>query len=259
ALIALLRDPRETVRRAVVKALAEIEAPGVPDLLRAALLDESGLVRQQAVASLGRLQAPDTAAALLPLLEDVDPRMRFVTLRALGHLRNPEVVASVLPFLGDARKELRFAAVEALGDIRAPAAVRPLTAILTDSDRNLRRVAADSLGWIADARAAARLVEILGDPGVQSAAAEALRRMGLAALSELERGFAGAGAEARRLIVNLTGKLEDRRARRLLLSALADDSASVRAEAALALGDGGFLEAVRPLMDLKASDPSPVA
>jgi HEAT repeat protein len=33
----------------------------------------------------------------------------------------------------------------------------------------------------------------------------------------------------------------------------------VRAEAALALGDGGFLEAVRPLMDLKASDPSPVA
>jgi HEAT repeat protein len=59
--------------------------------------------------------------------------------------------------------------------------------------------------------------------------------------------------------VNLTGKLEDRRARRLLLSALADDSASVRAEAALALGDGGFLEAVRPLMDLKASDPSPVA
>ena len=31
----------------------------------------------------------------------------------------------------------------------------------------------------------------------------------------------------------------------------------MRAEAALALGDGGFLDAVRPLMDLKAADPSP--
>jgi HEAT repeat protein len=51
--------------------------------------------------------------------------------------------------------------------------------------------------------------------------------------------------------------MEDRRARRLLLAALADDSALVRTEAALALGDGGFLEAVRPLMDVKASDPSP--
>ena len=51
--------------------------------------------------------------------------------------------------------------------------------------------------------------------------------------------------------------MEDRRARRLLLSALADDSAQVRTEAALALGDGGFLDAVQPLMDVKASDPSP--
>ena len=80
--------------------------------------------------------------------------------------------------------------------------------------------------------------------------------MAAAALPEVERAFTGAGAEVRRLIVHLVGKLEDRQGRRLLLSALADDSAQVRAEAALALGDGGFLEAVRPLMDLKAADPS---
>jgi len=58
--------------------------------------------------------------------------------------------------------------------------------------------------------------------------------------------------------VDIVGRLEDRRGRRLLLAALADDSAPVRAEAALALGDAGLLEAVRPLMDLKASDPSPL-
>ena len=57
--------------------------------------------------------------------------------------------------------------------------------------------------------------------------------------------------------MNVVGRLDDRRARQLLLAALADDSAPVRAEAALCLGDGGLLDAVRPLMDLKASDPSP--
>jgi HEAT repeat protein len=40
------------------------------------------------------------------------------------------------------------------------------------------------------------------------------------------------------------------------LSALADDSALVRADAVHALGDGGFREALRALMDLKASDPA---
>jgi HEAT repeat protein len=81
--------------------------------------------------------------------------------------------------------------------------------------------------------------------------------MGLAALAEIERAYPGASPEVRRLLVDLVGKLEDRRARRLLLSALGDASHPVRAEAALALGDGGFMEALRPLMELKSSDPSP--
>ena len=41
--------------------------------------------------------------------------------------------------------------------------------------------------------------------------------------------------------------------------ALADDSPKVRAEAALALGDAGLMEAVRPLMDIKSQDPFPEA
>jgi HEAT repeat protein len=66
------------------------------------------------------------------------------------------------------------------------------------------------------------------------------------------------GAEARRLLVDLAGRFEDPGTRRLLLAALDDPSPAVRAEAAAALGDGGFREALRSLLDRKASDPSPL-
>jgi HEAT repeat protein len=134
--------------------------------------------------------------------------------------------------------------------------VPPLLTRLQDDDATVRRAVVAALGEIGDARAARPLTQLLGDPALQPAALEALRHMALSALPEVERAFAAAAPDVRRLIVDLVGKLEDRQGRRLLLAALADDSAQVRAEAALALGDGGFLEAVRPLMDLKASDPS---
>jgi HEAT repeat protein len=73
----------------------------------------------------------------------------------------------------------------------------------------------------------------------------------------VERAYSGASPEVRKLLVDLAGRLDDPAAARLLLIALADDSAHVRAEAALALGDGEHREALRALMDLKASDPSP--
>jgi HEAT repeat protein len=85
---------------------------------------------------------------------------------------------------------------------------------------------------------------------------EALRRMGPAALPEVERAFTALAPEVRRLLVDLVGRIEDRRASRLLLAALADLSPEVRAEAALALGDGAYLDALRPLMSLKSTDPS---
>jgi HEAT repeat protein len=102
-------------------------------------------------------------------------------------------------------------------------------------------------------------VAVLADPALQAAALEALRRLGPPALPEMERAFASPTLEpeTRRLLVDLAGRLEDPTARRLLLAGLADPSAPVRVEAALALGEGGFREALRPLLELKSSDPSP--
>jgi HEAT repeat protein len=128
---------------------------------------------------------------------------------------------------------------------------------MDDEDGTVHRAATSALGEIGDSRAAGRLAAALPDPGLQGAALEALRRLGPAALPELEEAFSGAPPESQRLIVDLVGRMEDRRARKLLFGALEGADPSVRAAAAEALGEGGFLEAVRPLLDLKARDTSP--
>jgi HEAT repeat protein len=128
-----------------------------------------------------------------------------------------------------------------------------------DPDATVRRAAVGALGEIRDPRATGRLLGALADPGLQAAALEALRRLGAAALPEMERAFAASTLEAdpRRLLIDLAGRLEDPKARRLLLAGLDDPDPAVRAEAAAALGDGGFREALRPLLEKKAGDPSP--
>jgi HEAT repeat protein len=128
-----------------------------------------------------------------------------------------------------------------------------------DPDATVRRAAVGALGEIRDPRGAGRLLAALADPGLQGAALEALRRLGPSALPEMERAFAASTLDAaeRRLLVDLAGRLEDPSARRLLLAGLDDPSPAVRAEAAAALGDGGFREALRPLLDRKSNDPSP--
>jgi HEAT repeat protein len=57
--------------------------------------------------------------------------------------------------------------------------------------------------------------------------------------------------------VDLAGRLDDPAVLRLLLAGLGDESAAVRAEAATALGDRGFREALRPLLERRSSDASP--
>jgi HEAT repeat protein len=158
--------------------------------------------------------------------------------------------------LEDEHWSVRSAAAGALGRIRSAKATPALLARLEDEDDTVRRAAAGALGELGDPRAAARLVQALASAALQATALEALRRLGAAALPELERAYLSADSELRRLLVHIAGRLEDPRARRLLLSALADDSALVRADAVHALGDGGFREALRALMDLKASDPA---
>ena len=261
----------------------------MPDLLRAALLDESSLVRQQAVLSLGNAGGPrDRGASSCPLLDDPDPKMRFVTLRALGQLRNPDAVPRLLPLPGRraqgaalrrgggaGRHPRRRGRAPAHGRARRPrpqpaargrgepgrdrrpaggaaAAAGPRGRALERALRGghrarahpqrqgharaagarcgttTRRCAAPR--WPRWARSATRAppaawCELLPDPGLQRRPRRPAPDGPRWPCPRWSARSPASGPEARRLLVDLPGKLEDRRARQLLLAALADDSA----------------------------------
>jgi HEAT repeat protein len=255
-LLPFLEDGDPKMRFATLRALGQIRNPEAVPRVVAFLSDSHKELRFAAVEALGTIRAAAAVRPLLDVLLDPDRNLRRAAAESLGHVADPQAVPSLLLALEDEHWSVRCAAATALGRIRNGKATPALLARLGDEDATVRRSVIAALGELGDARAAGRLVQALGDPGLQASAQEALRHLGAAALPELERSFAGAPPEVRRLLVDIVGRLEDRHVRRLLLAALADDSAAVRAEAALALGDSGSLEAVRPLADLKASDPA---
>jgi vesicle coat complex subunit len=220
------------------------------------LTDSLKELRFAAAEALGEARAFVAVAPLTGILQDPDRNLRRAAAESLGHIRDPQAVPALLLVLDDPHWSVRCAAAAALGRIRSPKATSGLVARLDDADATVRRAAITALGEIGDARAARHLIEHLEDPGLQSSALDALRGMGAMALAEIERALVLVSAEVRRLLVNLIGKLDDRRAVKVLLASLSDPIPAVRAEAALVLGDVGHLEAVRPLTQLKAVDPS---
>jgi HEAT repeat protein len=193
------------------------------------------------------------------VLRDADRNLRRAAAESLGEIGDPQAAVALLVTLEDEHWSVRCAAAAALGRIGSPKAVQALVARVDDPDVTVRRAAVSALGEVREASAAGRLLAALADPALQGAALEALRRLGTSALPAMERAFGGRTlpAEPRRLLVDLAGRLEDPAARRLLLAGLQDESPAVRAEAATALGDGGFREALRPLLERRSSDASP--
>jgi HEAT repeat protein len=255
-LLPFLDDPDPKMRFVTLKALGQIRNPEALPRVISFLSDKRKELRFAAVEALGTMRALAAVRPLVGALGDADRNLRRAAAESLGSIADPQAIPALLLSLEDEHWSVRCAAATALGRIRSPKATQALLARLDDEDATVRRTAVTALGEVSDPRSAGRLTELLQDPGLQSTVIEALRRMGPAALPEIERFSPTSGPEARRLLVDLVGKIEDPRSGKLLLAALADDIAAIRAEAALALGDGGFLEAVRPLMDLKASDPS---
>ena len=256
ALLPLLEEPDPRLRFVTLRALGQIRRPDVVPALLQFLGDARKELRFAAASALGAIRAPAAVGPLIEILGDADRNLRRTAAEGLGAIASPEAVAPLLVALRDEHWSVRCAAANALGRIRSAKATPALMPLLEDADATVRRAAVVALGEIGDAKSTRRLLGALQDPHLEATVIESLRRMGPTILVEIERAYPSLGVDARVRLIDIIGQHEDRRAGRLLLGALLDDDAEVRAEAALALGDGGFVDAARALMDLKASDPS---
>jgi HEAT repeat protein len=288
ALARSLGDPDHGVRQRAVIAIGVLgrrgDAAAVIALLPR-LSDDKADVRREAVA---QLEAIGDRRALIPLVAafaDNHPEVRKAAVRAVGRFGDASVVPALLRLLRDPSEDVRSAAVGSLGSIGSTEAIGALSELLSTGTDLFRSKVAYALGQIAHDPSAGkagevaleRLVAALATPSLRTAAREALRAAGAAAIPALLQHLAGklpgdpttavlllAKAADRRATGALTAELERRRvAQPIVLQALGatgDPDALVPVLGALSSKDPEIrlaaMNAMRPLLgdDGRASD-----
>ena len=248
-------DPR--LRFAAVRALGQIRNPAAVPTLLPLLGEARKELRFAAVEALGQIRAPEAVRPLVEALRDPDRNLRRAAAEGLGEIGDPQAAPALLVALEDEHWSVRCAAATALGRLRSPKATHALVARLDDPDATVRRAAVSALGEIADprrGRSPGRGALGPGAAGGRARGPATARHRGPArdgaACSRRARAPTRAGC-------SWTWRAASRTRPRgaCCWPRSTTPSPAVRAEAAVALGDGGFREALRPLLDRKAERP----
>lgn len=206
----------------------------------------------------------EQAADLIRQLQHRDWRRRADAAWELGQIGDPVAVLPLCEALKewsqweDDRERVRKAAAEALVEFGEPA-VLPLCEVLKTGGVGAREWAIEALGRIGDPRAVQPLEAAFRDERLwdgRRKAAEALGRMGTAAVEPLCDALSDSRSGVRCMATATLNRIGDRRAVPALCAALGDEHWSVRCLAATALGTIGGREAVAPLCQaLEAGGP----
>ena len=253
-LVAAIKDESVSVRGAAAAALGRIGDRQAVAALVGALKDEDWFVKGSAAKVLQQLgwEPDDEAqkalcavsqcawreaillgkAAVEPLLERLEDRPWEFSgiVQALGEIGDRRAVAPLARTLEDTDNKIR-SIVHSLNSEFAPHDVR-----------ELRKAVIEALGKIGDVLAVAPLVGVLRDgyEGMRRTAAEALARIGTAAVDELILALSEPDIEVRLAAAQILGKIRDARAIDTLVVSLMDEDFRIRRAAAEALGSLGW-------------------
>lgn len=176
-----LGDVNWRVRRAAAEGLARGNDQSAVDALVASVRDRhrDPALLNAALTALVRARR-DVVPAVLALLEarESDADVRTYATLALGLLEDRRAVPALLRALDDADPNVCFHAVEALGRVRSREAADRLAAIAESRDFSVAFAALDALALIGEPSVAYRIVPLLDDELLQTAAVEALGRLG---------------------------------------------------------------------------------
>ena len=251
-----LDDPSPEVVRAAIGRLAELEGPRAADALRARLLDADLSLVADFANALKRIGARGVVEAATAALGDERYSRRLAAVRTVGALGDRRAVAHVRTKLDDEVAGVRAAALDALaqlGDgtsvgadcarlltdpmphvriaaVRAVARLvrRPgelLVAAAGDEDRLVRLEVAKHVAGLPEPSARA----LLTDPNLRvreaAAASAGIRQLGALSVLLIE----DPSPDVRRACAHTLGAMRDRRVADMLIPAIEDPDALVRA------------------------------
>jgi HEAT repeat protein len=272
-LVRALGDVDANVRVAAAENLGKIgDAGALPQLLT--VLEGGDVWLKFAVLdAMALIGAPVSLNCLAPLVRE--NLLRRAVYDCLGAIGEADCLPILLQGVQDRAKKAREAAAVALMRVRARLAqdqavlidlplkrlsgtpgADGMIASLDSADACILEPLVQVVGIMADERAVLGLLNVAREERLRGVCLEAFRGIGPAALPELLSRFPEAPSAERALIAHLLGELDGRQGIELLLSALADDSPTLRASCAAALGRLSPLGVSRQLAEL-LEDPHP--
>jgi HEAT repeat protein len=212
---------------------------------------KSPSVKERIIAadSLGLLKKKRAVGPLSIALGDKYPEVQQAAEDALVNIGTASV-KPLLPLLEFQKRDVRMRAAQTLGRIGDKRAVEPLIGAVRDSDVDVQKAAIDALGRIGDGRAAVPLITALqsDNPSIGDLAGQALIRIDTASVMPLIAAFKNTGNKARNRMVDVLGKIGDKRATAPLIAAIHDPDRDVQWRAVEALGRLKDPRAVEPLL-----------
>ncbi|RJP71375.1 MAG: hypothetical protein C4532_07580 [Candidatus Abyssobacteria bacterium SURF_17] len=203
----------------------------VPNLLRA-LKDPEEVVQKAAAEALAKLGDSNSFDELIRNLTDSSPTVRMYSSYVLGRLAKKDdykVIDALQDAAVDSDQNVRVEVIYALYTIGSPSSREIFVKGLNDPDPRIRMHSANALGALKG------------------------REAGWALAVALSR---ESNENVRRTIASALGKVGSAHSVEALIGALSAESASVRADIAIALGEAKTPEAIRALTKLLAEDPS---
>ena len=251
-LATVLKGGELQLRSRAAIVLAESGSAATIPTLFEALLDPDPDIRGDATYALIDMCSRQTRPLFLAALQNNDPRMRRVAAQALSAVGGGSDLELLIRALDDEDDEVRATIATTLGELAMASAVPPLINALKDAEADVRENAARALGKIGDDAAIPHLQEALQqpDPEMRAAAAWALYELeAIGAISPLFQTLQAnnptldRGDTAERLgKLDMPGSLAD------LLRLLRSAEAEQRSQAAHLLGLSGASEAIQPLV-----------
>ncbi|QWV92339.1 HEAT repeat domain-containing protein [Geomonas oryzisoli] len=230
-LLALLGSGREDLDYCVIRALGDMGARDAGSFLVGYL--SNGVSRQleyAIVETLGKLAYKEASDLILRrYLKHADPDFRRLAVYTLGELADQESLKGVEDAVADPHWSVRIAALRVLGKIGGGRELPLLLKGVNDADAMVRKHAITVLGELRNPVTVPELVALLDDPEVGRQSFEALVAFGRAGLPWLHRLMKkNYKAELRERVIDVIGKIADRRSVDPLLELLDDESEIVR-------------------------------